>query len=198
MCSWNGTQPSHSRTMTLGRERSNPVQAHDSVQHPKAGESAHLKERQKKCTGNKSIDGTELSYLFAAVTGLGHQGEGMVSQRSTTWREPCEASLNPIIVPKDTASIASSEARPMPSTGPYPTSIFRLRQPILNACDDHPSCPEWYLPSHILAWPHDRRGRHLMPTDGCPLDPHILQFRNAWPHHMGGASVVRPLLRSVH
>ena len=64
---------------TLGRERANPVQTHRSVKHPKSGESAHVKEQQKKTSGDKIIDGTDLSYLPASVTDLVHQGEGMVS-----------------------------------------------------------------------------------------------------------------------
>jgi hypothetical protein len=56
----------------LGRERSNPVQVHGRLKHPKEGESAHFKEHQKVATGNKFIDGTDLSYLPAAVTDLGH------------------------------------------------------------------------------------------------------------------------------
>jgi hypothetical protein len=55
------------------------VHAHGSVQLPKAGESSHFKEQQKKATRNKIMDVTDLSYLPAAVTDLGHQGEGMVS-----------------------------------------------------------------------------------------------------------------------
>ncbi len=55
------------------------MQAHGSTQHSKAGESAHFKEQQKKATGNRIIGGSECSYLPAAVTDLGHQGEGMVS-----------------------------------------------------------------------------------------------------------------------
>ena len=64
---------------TLGKVRSNPVQALDSVKHPKAGETDHAKELKKKNTGTKLIEGTDLSYLPAAVTDLGHQGKGMVS-----------------------------------------------------------------------------------------------------------------------
>ncbi len=46
---------------TLGRERNKPVQAHGSVKHSKADESAHFKEQQKNATGNKIIAGTHLS-----------------------------------------------------------------------------------------------------------------------------------------
>ena len=66
---------------TLGKVRSNPVQALGSVKHPKAGETAHAEELKKKSTGNKLIEGTDLSNLPAAVTDLGHQGEGIWSQR---------------------------------------------------------------------------------------------------------------------
>lgn len=64
---------------TLGRVRRNPVQAHGNVKHRKAGELAHVKEQEKKTKGTKLIEGTDLSYLPAAVTDLGHQGEGMVA-----------------------------------------------------------------------------------------------------------------------
>ncbi len=140
---------------TLGRERSHPVQAHGRLKHPKAGETAHFKDHQKVATGNKFIDGTDLSYLPAAVTDLGHQGEGMLStldylagckrgpdtgaRDALIWRCAQLVSVGAM------RGIAESYYRArrtsynrlkatlvLPSTRPYPTSIFRLRQPILN------------------------------------------------------------------
>ncbi len=67
------------------------MQAHGSVQHPQAGEGAHFKEQHKNA-GNKIIDGTELSYLPAAVMDLGHHTKAKAwSQRSIIWRDASTA-----------------------------------------------------------------------------------------------------------
>ena len=64
---------------TLGRPpSSDPVQANGKVKHPKPGEKAATTEQGKKKTGDSLLEGTDLKYLPAAVTDLGHQGEGMV------------------------------------------------------------------------------------------------------------------------
>ena len=64
---------------TLGQpSASNPVQANGTIKHPKPGKIAANKEQGKKETGELLLKGTDLKYLPAAVTDLGHQGEGMV------------------------------------------------------------------------------------------------------------------------
>ena len=57
---------------------SNPVQANGTVKHPKPGAMAAIKEKGKQTTGDLLLQGTDLKYMPAAVTDLGHQGEGMV------------------------------------------------------------------------------------------------------------------------
>jgi hypothetical protein len=59
-----------------------------------------------------------------------------------------------------------------------PTSSERLRRPS--------RLPRGVSPiahSDLAARSPSRR---LLPTGGCPLEPHIIQFLHAWPHHMGG------------
>ena len=64
---------------TLGQPpASNPVQANGTIKHPKPGEKAASTEQGKQTTGDLLLKGTDLKYLPAAVTDLGHQGEGMV------------------------------------------------------------------------------------------------------------------------
>ena len=64
---------------TLGQPpASHPVQANGTIKHPKPGEKAASKEKGKQTTGDLLLKGTDLKYLPAAVTDLGHQGEGMV------------------------------------------------------------------------------------------------------------------------
>ena len=63
---------------TLGRHISrNPVQAHGQVKHAKPGEVAVKKENEKNVQAKDIMKDTDLSYMTAAVTDLGHQGEGM-------------------------------------------------------------------------------------------------------------------------
>jgi len=57
---------------------SNPVQANGTIKHPKPGALAEIKEQGKQTTGDLLLKGTDLKYIPAAVTDLGHQGEGMV------------------------------------------------------------------------------------------------------------------------
>ena len=56
---------------------SNPVQANGTIKHPKPGALAAIKEQGKQKTGELLLQGTDLKYIPAAVTDLGHQGEGM-------------------------------------------------------------------------------------------------------------------------
>ena len=57
---------------------SNPVQANGTIKHPKPGALTAIKEQGKLKTGELLLQGTDLKYIQAAVTDLGHQGEGMV------------------------------------------------------------------------------------------------------------------------
>ena len=54
------------------------MQANGTIKHPKPGAMAAIKDKGKQKTGDLLLQRTDLKYIPAAVTDLGHQGEGMV------------------------------------------------------------------------------------------------------------------------
>ena len=54
------------------------MQANGTIKNPKPGAMAAIKDKGKQKTGDLLLQRTDLKYIPAAVTDLGHQGEGMV------------------------------------------------------------------------------------------------------------------------